>query len=75
MSQDSHANAVGGLLIAFLAGAAVGAAVTALLTPKTGPQLRDELRDLQEQLAQRGRTELEALRKEVEAATEGLEAS
>lgn len=53
MSNDGSANAIGGLLIAFLAGAAVGAAVTALMTPKTGPQLREDLRGLGERLRKR----------------------
>lgn len=53
MSNDGNANAVGGLLIAFLAGAAVGAAVTALMTPKTGPQLREDLKGLRDRFRKR----------------------
>lgn len=59
MSHDGNANAVGGLLIAFLAGAAVGAAVTALMTPKTGPQLREDLKGLRDRLRKRDAEELE----------------
>ena len=59
MSNDGNANAMGGLLIAFLAGAAVGAAVTALVTPKTGPQLREDLKGLRDRLRKRDAEEIE----------------
>jgi gas vesicle protein len=41
--SDDKANSLGGLLVAFLAGAAVGAAVALLTSPKSGPEIRETL--------------------------------
>jgi hypothetical protein len=40
MSNENGGNALGALVIAFLAGAATGAAVALLTSPKSGPELR-----------------------------------
>ena len=44
--SDDRGNALGGLVVAFLAGAAVGAAVALLTSPKSGPEMRESLANL-----------------------------
>ena len=48
MNQETRPSSspMPGMLLTFLAGAALGAVVLALVTPKSGPDLRGDLKDL-----------------------------
>ncbi len=46
MANSDRGIGVGGVFLAFLAGAAIGGGVALLTSPRSGPENRDKLRDL-----------------------------
>ena len=69
--EATEQNALGGLVVAFLAGAAVGAAVAILTTPKSGPEMRGALTGLGKEFTGKIRKKVEEM---ANASLEDLEA-